>query len=277
MQPFKPFASGGLMKPARLVRDERREWMGVLAGETYANETIVTPSGNWDDWAAQAAPGLTPLIRVTTPRPEPIHITFNAYAIETVGRIRFDYQRRFNAQCRDGTVGQWLRYEQGRFVIEWGAGKAKNFAMIDAAPGSFQIPIANWAQVWGWTSYYPLRVQAYAQIGYSMPATAYATYSYTDSAVGQSLIVVMPWARKITPMFYDQGVLGQGRVRVLSGNGIRLQEWLLRAPFTPNDQGLPIGSPISVPLVGDAYWIGLYIDAIDTLPVVSAIMEIGTG
>lgn len=277
MQRFRPFASGGLVGQPVLIRDDRRDWVEALAGETIGNELIVNASGYWDDWAATQTPGMQSIVRLTTPRPEPIHISFNSYFIETVGRIRFDYQRRHNAQCRDATAGQWLRYEQGRFIIEWGAGKARNFAILDMAPGSFQIPIASWAQLWGWSAYYPVRCQGYAQVGYSLPAKAYATYAYTNNAVGSAVMNIVPWARKITPNFYDTVAAGQGRVRVSSANGIILQEYLVRSPHIPNDQALPVATPVDVPIVGDAQWISLFIDAIGTLAVVSATLEISTG
>lgn len=252
---FKPLPSAA-RKRALTTITELRRWFINLPGETYANEILVQPTGAWP--AVNLAPPapLAEVLRFTLPTPEPVSLVLHAWVDEDTALVgdRFRRQLRMIAELEHVGLAA-LEQLNGRFIVEWGVGKARNWTYCDLAPGSLQIPNANWVSVSAWTRTLPARVAATAQVG-TVHAPADCTWSFllADTNPNLSGRFPPPYARNLTGYFAAQGLAGEGKV-ILSDFLNNFMEWLMRSAVTPNPVVIPY-APVSVPIAGSVFFIG---------------------
>jgi hypothetical protein len=118
-------------------------WLRAMQPEVVANETplIVSP----ELWTF-AAPPQNPqqVIAVKLPAPMPVAVTLGAYFDITP---RFRRPTRFSAQISQQGFVSPAGGNPGVYIVEWGVGKSRQYIVCDLAPGSIQIPVAQFVNV----------------------------------------------------------------------------------------------------------------------------------
>lgn len=254
---FKPLSSAK-RKRVVSVDQEIRRWMANAPGETYANEVTVRASGPWANInLAPPAPGLTEVLRLTLPKPEPVTITFHPWVYEEdVGPPPVQIFTRFRRALRLYAHVQSAAFPaqsalEGRIVLEFGAGKARNWTYLDAAPGALQIPNCTWLSVSGWSNLSDFVLAATAQVGIShAPLDATWSQILLENVGGVAQINAPPhYAREVTGYFYGAGLAAQGYLVLQDALLTPFQYFLMRSAVTPNPGVIPY-SPVRVPLAG---------------------------
>lgn len=252
-QPFRPL--GSARKPeGPTVIDDRRRFVENLPGETYANEVLVNPSGAWPNVFVQPPAPLVECIRLTLPRPEPLIVSIHPWQNTN---DRFRRAARLAAEIQvEGVVIPDPITEQGRVIIEWGSGKARNYTWVDAAPGSLQIPLASQVRISAWTFNAPIRLACTVQVGY---ATGPLNCTWTGFAASAALDSIpfgfnFPhYAREFTG--FMQGFSLNDRVDVSLIDEVLFPRNIMqmRPPITPNPTDRPkdlTSVPIPGPIIG---------------------------
>lgn len=252
--PFQPFSSGARTKKApQLVIDDRRNFYGELPGIIQGNEVVINPTGAWPIMNT-AAPQLQEALRLTLPRPEPVTLYFHPWA-NTDDRFRQSVKLFAHASSLVSLIEQL----QGRIIIEFGVGQARNWAYCDFAPGSLHIPACSWATVYGWTHASTVRLAVSAQLGYthSKADCMWTAIFAGNVALGGYTVEAPHFARELTGYFYSTDVLAEASVGFQQLIAPPAQQWLLRPPITPNPQAIPY-APVKVPIsVGHAVVLSL--------------------
>jgi len=141
---FRPLSSGRANvnlpgAPMPWVQD----WLRSLQPEVLANEArlIVSP----EVWTF-AVPPQNPqqVVAVKLPAPMPVAVTLGAWFDITP---RFRRPTRFSAQISQQGFVAPAGGNAGVFIIEWGVGKSRQYIVCDLAPGSVQIPVAQFVNV----------------------------------------------------------------------------------------------------------------------------------
>lgn len=244
---FEPLPSA---RRRRFIRteDDLRAWLADAPGETFANEVVVNPTGAWPNVAlVPPAPGLTEVLRLTLPRPEPISLVLHPWVNDI---SRFRQSIRMYAELASTNFPAMFAIN-GRVFVEFGVGQARNWTYLDAAPGGLQIPNATWLAVSAWSHTTAFRLAATAQVGYSHGPLD-ATWSQTVVDNIQSGIVRQPphYSRDVTGYFHCPGDLaGVGNLWLQDGLLNVFQHFLMRSAVTPNPQVIPY-APVKIPLAG---------------------------
>lgn len=242
--PFRPFSSSARSgKSPMIVKDDRRKFYESLPGIVQGNEVLINPTGAWPVMN-QNAPPLQEALRLTIKRPEPITLYFHPWA-NTEDRFRQSVKLWAHASSSVALIEQL----QGRIIIEFGVGQARNWAYCDMAPGSLHIPACQWVTVYGWTHTSIVRLAVSAQVGYphSHSDCIWSAVMTENAALAGYSVEAPHFARELTGYFYSSDVLAEASIafqQLFSPPG---QYWLLRPAITPNPQVLPY-APVDVPI-----------------------------
>jgi len=245
IKPFAPFSSGRQRGDFPVVKDERRDFVEKLSGESISNEVTINPSGAWPVMNT-TVPALTECLRLTLKRAEPVTLSFHPYDV-TNDRFRIAYQLFAHVSCPNSAVIESL---QGRIIVEWGSGRTREWTYFDLSAGSFHIPACTHVKVYGWTHTATVRLGVSAQIGYSHgPHDANWTMMLSNNALSSYGVNSPHYGREITANFVSSVVDAQGYVQTQNAFSPATQYWLMRAAITPNPQDIPY-APVKVPLSG---------------------------
>ncbi len=129
---FKPLASA---KRQPLKRANYVEWFAAKAAPSVLSrqEPVIGDVAPFDPLAPS---GMIEILQISLPSPMPIGLTLGCY--EPTGD-RFAEAVRFSAEF----VNDVNLPSRGRFIIEWGLGKARNYCFTDLGPGVLQIPVSE--------------------------------------------------------------------------------------------------------------------------------------
>lgn len=245
IMPFRPFASGTQRGDFPVVKDDRRDFVAKLSGETISNEVTILPSGAWPVMNT-GQPALREALRLTLPRCEPVTLAFHPWD-QSPDRFRGAIRFYAHVSCPTSAVVESL---QGRIIVEWGSGRTREWTYFDMAPGSFHIPSCTHVTVMGWTHTATVQLGVSAQVGYSHgPHDAYWTMMFSHNAIGSYGVLCPHYAREITANLYSTVVDAEGYVQAQNAFSPPVQYWLLRPAITPNPQDIPY-APVNVPLAG---------------------------
>lgn len=242
--PFRPFASNARPKARSiLVTDDRRKFYDDLPGLVRGNEIVITPTGAWPTMAS-GAPALQEALRLTLNRPEPVTLYFHPW-VDSTDRFRQSIKLWAHASSSVAPIEPL----QGRIIVEFGVGQARNWAYCDMAAGSLHIPACQWVTVYGWTHTGTIRLAVSAQIGYSnSQSDCFWSAVCTENAAAGTYTVEAPqFARELTGYFYSTDVLAEATIDFKQAFAPSSQVWLMRPPITPNPQSLPY-PPVDVPI-----------------------------
>jgi hypothetical protein len=118
---------------------------GVLANEVPVFAKPVPWPAGFGVFSDPIPNDLTQVIQLTLQVPQPIALVLGAW-LPVPDRWR--PATRIGAVNRITTGGTVL--PAGRFIVEWGTGSARNFVFLDLAPGSLQIPVAQFVRVYAY-------------------------------------------------------------------------------------------------------------------------------
>lgn len=130
-EPFRPLPSAFDFDTRRLSYVEA--FARSTTPKVLSNEVTVTNS------AAPfqtGVPTLTEVLSVSLAIPMPLTLVLGAWL---PGGDRFRQAARLPAELRTLTTLEL----SGVFVVEWGLGEARNYTIVDMAPGSLQIPVTQ--------------------------------------------------------------------------------------------------------------------------------------
>ena len=138
---FDPLSSGAA-KASEQKQPWVNRWLRSLQPEILSNETQLIVSA--EVWSFATPPqNFQPVAQIKLPAPMPVAITLGAW-FNATPRIRRPV--RFSAELsQQGFAGNGGN--PGIFLIEWGVGKSRQYIVTDLAPGSVQIPVAQFVVV----------------------------------------------------------------------------------------------------------------------------------
>jgi hypothetical protein len=252
---FEPLPSAK-RKRVLTVESESRLWMANAPGENYAREVTVQATGAWANiQLPPPAPGLTEVLRVTLEKPDPVTIFFHPWIYEEDAALnqiftRFRFAQRLYAHVQSAAYPAMNALE-GRIILEFGVGKARNWTYLDVAPGALQIPNCNWLAVYGWSNVTNFVLAATAQVGYSHAPLDCTWSQIIVENVGGVAIVNRPphYAREVTGYFYGGGLAAEGNLALQDALLTPFQYFLMRSAVTPNPPVIPY-APVNIPLAG---------------------------
>lgn len=251
---FKPLPSARRLK-VLTVQTESRRWMANAPGENYAREVTVLATGAWPNIQLAPPADLTEVLRVTLEKPDPVTLYFHPWVYEEDAALnqiftRFRNSQRLYAHVQSAAFPA-MNVLEGRIIIEFGVGKARNWTYLDVAPGALQIPNCNWLAVYGWSNVTNYVLACTAQVGYSHAPLDCTWSQIIVENVGGVAIVNRPphYAREVTGYFYGGGLAAQGNLILQDALLTPFQYFLMRSAVTPNPPVIPY-APVNVPLAG---------------------------
>lgn len=243
IMPFRPVASGTQKGDFPVIKDDRRDFMSRLSGETISNEVTITPTGAWPVMNT-GQPALREALRLTLPRSEPVTLSFHPWD-QSTDRFRGAIRYYAHVSCPTTAI---VERQQGRIIVEWGSGRTREWTYFDMAAGSFHIPACTHVTVMGWMYNYSVQLGVSAQIGYSHgPHDAYWTMMYSHNATASYAVLCPHYSREITANLYSATVDAEGYVQSQNAFAPPTQYWLMRPAITPNPPVIPY-PPVNVPL-----------------------------
>lgn len=244
--PFLPFGSQkNAIGGKTVVTDDRRDIYGSLPGGVWGNEVVVQPSGAWPD-PLMNTPAITEILRITLPRPEPVTLFWEPYA-PVSGASRFRPGAEFPAHV-NAVVGSVALNGQARIIVEFGVGSARHWTYCDMAVGSLCIPSCSWATISGWSYFWPLIVNASAQLGYTQNAHAKNTSILHYASVASVLRPFPNFARDVSVYFSPTKTDATGS---FWGGGVSGMEFYFTSPSAGNPPVIPY-PPVKLPIAGNS-------------------------
>lgn len=188
------------------------------------------------------------ILQLALPVPMPVGVVLGAYDIQD---DRFRHPARFDAESDTGGAEP-----EGRYIIEWGTGEARNHAFTDLAPGSLQIPAAQFVNISAhlYAGQTIAGASAYPGALLGNASAYYSSMLRRQDADASTVTRIQPFAREATghvgvsgPASNNyaalQGVFELSRVLLVHA------EYLIPAPIRANGYTRP--QPfVSVPLPG---------------------------
>jgi len=237
---FTPLPSAGGVSADRLSFSEAfasHAPPGVLANEA----PLAVDVNRFSPFFGNAL--LTPVLQLTSQVPEPCALVLSAWIAEN---DRWRDVVRLPARAIKDPTAVWTPWE-GRFAIEWGVGKTRNYLFTDFAPGSIQIPIASFVRVWAhaWNESVPLGsppvfiAGAAGYLGQQHPAPD-ANYTVElckrigDPAADIAVTEIMPpYVREVSGGVHDAAIPAAAVASIIMSdlfNGVGLSSFSMAAP-----------------------------------------------
>jgi len=255
-QYFRQLPSARRTKAIETILDMHR-FMAMTPGENYANEVTVLPSGPWVNILLSPPAPLQEVVRITAPRPTQMTVTLGGYNVSQNRRFRGQLRLVAVLNSTDANADN-----EGRYFIEWGVGKSRNYMWLDLSPGTIHIPNAEWLAVSAWTRAQTVQASANVQLG-GFHGVADATWTIIDKNITGGVQAIStglpPFARNWT-CYYDGTNLndvGEAKLFGKIGPGAyEIQTILMRPPITPNPGFIPF-APNNTPLPAPVGLIGV--------------------
>ena len=261
---FVPLSSGPALSAPRTLMES---FLENAPPEVSANSRVIPGNtGTFDEDSATAR--RQEILRVTYPVPCPVAITLQPWRdTSTLQTPTF-----FPGSATDFPApGEFTTGvdQEGRYIIEWGVGKARSNLFADFAPGSIQLPIAQYVTI----SAVVFNLEATEeQMGgaivspgaiLSSPSATF-TSSFFQTADGTQQVERVPFSSLAS--FYlandsadddDYGTsqLAVNGLRVVPASAggaggeetIRVARWMVPAAIQPNPGATPTGYPAPIP------------------------------